>query len=84
MNTKSSLSFVIVVMMAVTALSISTILMAYAQSTISPQVDGGNNSTATTNATASAAFDEKNDTGIEEGPGDADEQGDTDVNDTED
>lgn len=71
-------------MMAVTALSISTILMAYAQSTISPHVDGGNNSTATTNATASAAFDEKNDTGIEEGQGDADEQGDTDVNDTED
>jgi hypothetical protein len=84
MNTKSSLSSVIVVMMAATALSVSTTLMVYAQSTISPQVDGGNNSTATTNATASAAFDEKNDTGIEEGPGeDAEEQGDTDVNDTE-
>ena len=69
--------------MAATALSISTTLMVYAQSTISQQVDEGNNSTATTNATA--AFDEKNDTGIEEGPGeDADEQGDTDVNDTED
>ncbi len=59
--------------------------MVYAQSTISPLVDGGNNSTVTANATASAAFDEKNDTGIEEGPGeDADEPGDTDVNDTED
>ncbi len=66
-------------MIAATALSVSTTLMVHAQSTISPQVDGGNNSTAT------AAFDEKNDTGIEEGPGeDADEQGDTDVNDTED
>ena len=71
-------------MMAATTLAVSTTLI-YAQSTISPQVDDGNNSTATANVTASAAFDEKNDTGIEEGPGeDVDEQGDTDVNDTED
>ena len=70
--------------MAATTLAVSTTLI-YAQSTISPQVDDGNNSTATANVTASAAFDEKNDTGIEEGPGeDVDEQGDTDVNDTED
>ena len=71
-------------MMAATTLAVSTTLI-YAQSTISPQVDDGNNSTATANVTASEAFDEKNDTGVEEGPGeDADEQGDTDVNDTED
>jgi hypothetical protein len=83
MNTRTSLSFIIVVIMAATALSVSTTLMVYAQSTISPEVDGGNNSTATMNATA--AFDEKNDTGVEEGPGeDADEPGDTDVNDAED
>ncbi len=82
MNTRTSLGFVLVVIMAATALSVSTTLMAYAQSTISPQVDGGNNSTAIMNATAS---DEKNDTGVEEGPGeDADEPGDTDVNDAED
>jgi len=85
MNTRTSLGFIIVVIMAATALSVSTTLMVYAQSTISPEVDGGNNSTATMNATASAAFDEKNDTGVEEGPGeDADEPGDTDVNDAED
>ena len=59
--------------------------MVYAQSTVSPQVDGGNNSTTTMNATESATFDEKNDTGVEEGPGeDADEPGDNDVNDAED
>ncbi len=83
MNPKLALTFVIaVVMVAATALSVSTAFRAYAQSTTMPQVDSGNNSTASLNATA---LDEKNDTGTEEGPGeDADEPGDIDVNDAED